>query len=142
MAADPDAGVRELILALRDLPTDQAGDALKTLTRSWNSQDRWYRTLGLALETRGRPTSPASPTAICTGYSRSMSRERPGAWPCRLVPGRSQRGVPCRWRRARRPRLGKTLGLAWRLHRPEILPFLGRVPSLAGFERNKRPTTS
>ena len=42
LADDPDAGVRlELILALRDLPTDKVGDTLKTLTRSGDGRDRW-----------------------------------------------------------------------------------------------------
>ena len=44
---------RELILAFRNLPTDQVGEALKTLARTWDGQDRWYlEALGLALEGR------------------------------------------------------------------------------------------
>ena len=43
LAADPDAGVRrELVLALRTLPTEKVGNALKALSRSWDGQDRWY----------------------------------------------------------------------------------------------------
>src|SRR5262249_54965492 len=54
MAADPDAGVRrELILALRDLPTSQVGGTLKALAQAWDGRDRWYlEALGLALENR------------------------------------------------------------------------------------------
>src|SRR5262249_25939072 len=52
MADDPDAGVRrELILAFRNLPTDQVGAALRKLTAAWDGRDRWYlEALGLALE--------------------------------------------------------------------------------------------
>ena len=43
MADDPDAGVRrELILALRNLPTDKVGRRPKKLAASWDGQDRWY----------------------------------------------------------------------------------------------------
>ena len=54
MADDPDAGVRrELILAFRNLPTNQVGDSLRKLTAAWDGQDRWYlEALGLALEKR------------------------------------------------------------------------------------------
>src|SRR6185312_6184674 len=54
MAADPDSGVRrELILAVRNLPTEKVGETLKTLARTWDGQDRWYlEALGLALEKR------------------------------------------------------------------------------------------
>ena len=54
MADDPDPGVRrELILAIRNLPTDKVGDALKKLAASWDGQDRWYlEALGLAIDKR------------------------------------------------------------------------------------------
>src|SRR5205085_5027855 len=54
MATDADAGVRrELILALRNLPTTQVGAVLKDLARTWDGRDRWYlEALGLALEGR------------------------------------------------------------------------------------------
>src|SRR5262249_5320919 len=43
LADDPDAGVRrELILALRNLPTAQAGEPLRKLAAAWDGQDRWY----------------------------------------------------------------------------------------------------
>ena len=49
MADDADAGVRrELILAFRNLPTTNVGDALRKLAASWDGQDRWYlEALGL-----------------------------------------------------------------------------------------------
>src|SRR6202011_4060166 len=54
LADDPDAGVRrELILALRNLPTAHVGEALKRLARSWDGQDRWYLE-PLALASRNR----------------------------------------------------------------------------------------
>ena len=54
LTGDPDAGLRrELILALRNLPTSQVGSALKTLAQAWDGQDRWYlEALGLALDHR------------------------------------------------------------------------------------------
>ena len=54
MADDPDSGVRrELILAIRNLPTARVGDALRKLAASWDGQDRWYlEALGLAMEKR------------------------------------------------------------------------------------------
>ena len=54
LADDPDPGVRrELILAFRNLPTEKVGGALRTLTASWDGQDRWYlEALGLAIEKR------------------------------------------------------------------------------------------
>src|SRR5439155_5525256 len=43
LAGDPDAGVRrELILALRTLPTDRVGEPLRALTKAWDGQYRWY----------------------------------------------------------------------------------------------------
>ena len=54
LADDPDAGVRrELILAIRNLPTDKVGAALRKLAAKWDGQDRWYlEALGLALANR------------------------------------------------------------------------------------------
>src|SRR3954464_659461 len=54
MAVGPDAGVRrELILALRNLPTARVGEALKALVRTWDGRDRWYlEAVGLALDGR------------------------------------------------------------------------------------------
>ncbi len=71
MADDPDAGVRrELILALRNLPTDKVGDALRKLAASWDGQDRWYlEALGLALEKRESDTCPSCSTARFTVIS-------------------------------------------------------------------------
>ncbi|MFO0889164.1 MAG: PVC-type heme-binding CxxCH protein [Isosphaeraceae bacterium] len=68
-ADDPDAGVRrELILALRNLPTDRVGGALKKLAASWDGRDRRYlEALGLAIEKRkaasSRSCSPATSSA-------------------------------------------------------------------------------
>ena len=132
MADDPDAGVRrELILAFRNLPTDKVGDALRKLAASWDGQDRWYlEALGLALEKResGLPVQALRrhalrrprPRAIGQGTARSRCRRisrstatrrisRPARPTCRRLPS------------------SKYLGLAWRLHRREVLPLLERV---------------
>ena len=96
LADDPDAGVRrELILALRNLPTDKVGDALRKLAASWDGQDRWYlEALGLALEKR--ESSFLAELFDGTLYG-ELDLERAGkdgnvALPP-LFPGRSQRGV-------------------------------------------------
>lgn len=54
---DKDPGVRrELILALREIPTDRAGIALRRLAQQWDGRDRWYlEALGLALQDREPP---------------------------------------------------------------------------------------
>jgi putative membrane-bound dehydrogenase-like protein len=51
---DPDAGVRrELILALRNVETSQAGESLRKLAASWDGRDRYYlEALHLALTHR------------------------------------------------------------------------------------------
>ena len=103
LADDPDAGVRrELILALRNLPTAQVGEALKTLAASWDGQDRWYlEALGLALRDR----EPAFLAELFDGtlYGdldlEKAGKAGPGG-PAALLPGRSQRGVPLGERRA------------------------------------------
>ncbi len=131
MADDPDAGVRrELILALRNLPTDKVGDALRKLAASWDGQDRWYlEALGLALEKR--ESDYLSKLFDGTLYG-ELDLERGGQGrqgrASALFPGRSQRGVhrdrhagPAGRRRE------QDLGLAWRIHRREVLPLLERI---------------
>jgi len=135
MAADPDAGVRrELILALRDLPTKDAGDALKTLARSWDGQDRWYlEALGLALERR----DAAFVAELFDGtlFGDLDLAEAGQATKVALPPyfpvDRNEAYIAAGERPLPASALSKTLGLSWRLHRPEALPLLGRIlPSL------------
>ena len=135
LASDPDAGVRrELILALRDLPTGDAGEALKTLARAWDGQDRWYlEALGLALENR----EPAFLSELFDGtlYGDLDLAEAGQASKVALPPyfpvDRNEAYLATGETLPPASALSKTLGLAWRLHRPEALPLLGRIlPSL------------
>ncbi|MBX6313334.1 MAG: c-type cytochrome [Isosphaeraceae bacterium] len=136
MADDPDAGVRrELILALRDLPTAQVGDALRTLAKLWDGRDRWYlEALGLAL--RGR--EPEFITSLFDGtlYGDlnlpAAGQEAPIALPPYFPIDRNEAFIS-----VHDPELppanplSKTLGLAWEVHRAEVLPLLTRImPSL------------
>jgi len=131
LASDPDAGVRrELILALRDLPTKDAGDALKTLTRAWDGQDRWYlEALGLALERR----DAAFVAELFDGtlYGDLDLAEAGQASKVALPPyfpvDRNEAYIAAGERPLPASALSKTLGLSWRLHRPEALPLLGRI---------------
>ena len=87
LADDPDAGVRrELILALRNLPTDKVGDALKKLTASWDGQDRWYlEALGLALEKRESDYLTRSSTARSSARWIWPRRGSMATWRCRRI---------------------------------------------------------
>ena len=135
LADDPDAGVRrELILALRDLPTAEAGEALKTLARNWDGQDRWYlEALGLALETR----EPAYVAELFDGslYGDLGLPASGKAYKVALPPyfpaDRNEAYIRTGTEPLPASTLTKTLGLAWRLRRPEALDLLARlVPEL------------
>ncbi|HEV3162771.1 MAG TPA: PVC-type heme-binding CxxCH protein, partial [Isosphaeraceae bacterium] len=131
LANDPDAGVRrELILALRNLPTAQVGEALKTLAKSWDGQDRWYlEALGLALDKRepayiaelfdgtlyGDLDLPQAGKATGMALPPYFPVDRNEAF---LATGEQDRPASP---------LTRTLGLAWRVHRPEVLPLMGRI---------------
>ena len=131
LAADPDPGVRrELILALRNLSTDQAGEALKTLARGWDGRDRWYlEALGLAFDRREADyvaglfdgTLFGDLDLDATGRSGSL------ALPPYFPADRNEAYIPSGTPDLPATPLSKTLGLAWRLHRSEVLPLLGRV---------------
>ncbi len=131
MAADPDAGVRrELILALRNLPTAEAGAALKTLTRTWDGRDRWYlEALGLALDRR----EPAFLAELFDGtlYG-DLDLENAGqasqlALPPYFPVDRNEAFIATGTAELAASALSKTLGLAWRIHQPVVLPLLGRL---------------
>jgi putative heme-binding domain-containing protein len=129
LADDPDAGVRrELILAIRNLPTAKVGKTLRKLAAAWDGQDRWYlEALGLALDRResdfiaelmdgtlyGR-LDPAAPTG---------SLALPPYFPI----DRNEAYIPTGTVDRPASALSKTLGLAWRLHRVEAVPLLSRV---------------
>ena len=122
---------RELILAFRNLPTDKVGDALRKLTASWDGQDRWYlEALGLALEKREtdflfRASSMARCTAASTWSDPAGTTRSPCPRISRSIATRrtSPTGTPDLPATA----LTKYLGLAWRLHRREVLPMLERI---------------
>lgn len=131
MAADPDAGVRrELVLALRNVPTREAGEALKTLARTWDGQDRWYlEALGLALG--ARESDYLAEVFDGTLYG-NLDPQRSGlASPVALPPyfpvDRNEAFVAVGSNELPATALSKTLGLAWRLHRSEVLPLLKRI---------------
>jgi putative membrane-bound dehydrogenase-like protein len=139
MAADPDSGVRrELILALRSVPTPQAGEALKTLTRAWDGRDRWYlEALGLALD--DRETEYVAGLFDGTLYGDldldAAGQESKLALPPYFPVDRNEAFLAAGAAELPVSPLSKALGLAWRLHRPEVLPVLGRVlPRLASPE--------
>ena len=136
MAADPDAGVRrELILALRDVPTDQAGETIKTLARAWDGRDRWYlECLGLALDKRDSAYIAGLFDGTLFG---DLDLDDAGkadkvALPPYFPVDRNEAFIAVGTPDAPASALSKTLGLAWRLHRVETLPVVGRV--LPGLE--------
>ncbi|HEY2158564.1 MAG TPA: PVC-type heme-binding CxxCH protein, partial [Isosphaeraceae bacterium] len=128
---DPEPGVRrELILAFRDLPTSKVGEALKTLAKGWDGQDRWYlEALGLALQDReslliselfdGRLYGDLD----LTNAGKDGLIAVPPYFPADRNEAYIKMGTPDQPSNA----LGKTLGLAWRLHRPEALPLIARI---------------
>jgi putative membrane-bound dehydrogenase-like protein len=131
MADDPDAGVRrELILALRNLPTAQVGDGLRKLAASWDGQDRWYlEALGLALEKR--ESGYLSQLFDGQLYG-NLDLERAGkaskvALPPYFPVDRNEAFIVTGTPELPASAVTKYLGLAWRLHRHEVLPVLERI---------------
>jgi putative membrane-bound dehydrogenase-like protein len=132
LADDPDAGVRrELILALRDLPTAKVGPALRTLAARWDGQDRWYlEALGLAL--RGR--EPAFLAELFDGslYGELDLASLGGVGAVALPPyfpvDRNEAFLAAS-DPAPAPAnpLSKTLGLIWQVHPAAALPLLTRI---------------
>ena len=139
LADDPDSGVRrELILALRNLPTADAGSALRKLARAWDGQDRWYlEALGLALDKRESEYVASLFDGELYG---NLDLDRAGsasgvALPPYFPVDRNESYIPVGTKPLPASALSKTLGLAWRLHRGEVLPLLSRVmPKLSSAE--------
>jgi putative membrane-bound dehydrogenase-like protein len=133
---DPDPGVRrELILALRDLPTAQVGRALRTLAASWDGRDRWYlEALGLAL--RGR--EPAYLTELFEGtlygdldLDHTGKATGPSALPPYFPVDRNEAFLSVHDPDLPANALTKTLGLAWEIHTIQVLPILTHaIPKL------------
>jgi putative membrane-bound dehydrogenase-like protein len=131
LAADPDAGVRrELILAIRNAPTDQVGDALRTLAAGWDGHDRWYlEALGLALEKR--ETDYLSKLFDGTLYG-ALELDRAGnngkvALPPYFPVDRNEAFIAVGAADPPASAISKYLGLAWRVHRREVLPELEQI---------------
>jgi putative membrane-bound dehydrogenase-like protein len=139
MAADPDPGVRrELILALRNMPTADVGAALKTLAQRWDGRDRWYlESLGLALD--GREGAFLADLFDGTLYG-ELGLEKAGqasevALPPYFPTDRNEAFIATGAPELPASALSRTLGLAWRIHQPVVLPLLGRMaPALASPE--------
>jgi putative membrane-bound dehydrogenase-like protein len=139
LANDPDAGVRrELILAFRWLPHARVGEALKTLAKGWDGQDRWYlEALGLAIQDRdGSFLSELFDGKLFGDLDLDKAGQDgrvavPPYFPADRNEAYISAGTPDQ---PANP-LSKTLGLAWRLHRPEALPLLAKVyPALVAPE--------
>ena len=134
LAKDEDAGVRrELILALRDLPTDQVGDALRALAASWDGRDRWYlEALGLALRDR----EPEFIAGLFDGklygdLDESAGGSKDLALPPYFPVDRNEAYLAVGEELPPANALSKTLGLAWGLKRVEALPtVVGLLPKL------------
>ena len=139
MANDPDAGVRrELILALRNMATDTVGDALKTLASRWDGQDRWYlEALGLALQ--GRESSYVASLFDGSLYGDLDLAEAGGngsiAVPPYFPADRNEAYIKVGTPDGTSSAVGKSIGLAWRLHRAESLPLIAKIlPALRSTE--------
>ena len=139
LADDPDAGVRrELILAFRWLPTARVGEALKHLASTWDGRDRWYlEALGLAVQDRDGSFLAELFDGKLFG---PLDLEKAGqngnvALPPYFPADRNEAYISAGTPEPPADALSKTLGLAWRIHRPEALPLLRRVaPSLVAPE--------
>jgi putative membrane-bound dehydrogenase-like protein len=131
MADDPDAGVRrELILAVRNVPTDKVGNALRKLAASWDGQDRWYlEALGLALEKRESSFLSRLFDGALYGDldPERSSRDGTVALPPYYPVDRNEAFIPVGSPDLPATALSKYLGLAWRLHGREALPMLERI---------------
>ena len=131
MVDDPDAGVRrELILALRYLPTDRVGEALTSLAASWDGRDRWYlEALGIAL--RDREPEFVSGLFDDPPYGELNLDEAGGTTAAALPPyfpvDRNEAFLSTSDVLPPANALSKTLGLMWELHRPEALPVLSKM---------------
>lgn len=134
LAKDVDAGVRrELILALRFLPTAQVGEALRTLTAGWDGQDRWYLE-ALSLAVRNRESDYLA--KLFDGHlfgdlGLPAAGEALVALPPYFPVDRNEAFLSASDEPLPASALSKTLGLAWALHRVEALPLVvSLMPSL------------
>ena len=139
LANDPDAGVRrELILAFRWLPTARVGEALKALVKAWDGQDRWYlEALGLAIQDREGSYLAELFDGSTFGPLELVKAGQDGqvALPPYFPADRNEAYISAGTPDLPATALSKSLGLAWRLHRPESLALLRKIyPALAATE--------
>jgi hypothetical protein len=131
MVSDSDAGVRrELILAFRNLPTNAVGDSLRKLTALWDGQDRWYlEALGLALEHRESEfLSALFDGQLFGAFDLRNGDSRDGvALPPYFPVDRNEAFIAAGTPDRPVSSISKYLGLAWRIHRREVLPLIERV---------------
>jgi len=140
LADDPDAGVRrELILAIRNVPTPKIAEALRKLVANWDGQDRWYlEALGLALDDRESEfiTSLMDPSLFGEpgDFADHLGNDQV-ALPPYFPTDRNEAYIPAGAPERPTSPLSRFLGLQWRLRRPEALPVLENVlPRLKGPE--------
>lgn len=128
---DPDQGVRrELIIALRDVSTEKSGEALRKLASKWDGHDRWYlEALGLALQNRESEFVASLFNGKLFGEMKleTQGKESGVALPPYFPTDRSEAFIPTGEHGLPSNALTKTIGLAWRLHRPESLDILASI---------------
>ncbi|WP_165248736.1 PVC-type heme-binding CxxCH protein [Paludisphaera soli] len=132
LADDPDPGVRrELILALRKVPTPKAAEALRKLIAGWDGRDRTYlEALGLALDGREPEfiTSLIDPSLFGgSGDFAKLAADDRVALPPYFPVDRNEAYIPLGAPEPEANALSKLLGFLWRLQRPEALPLLEQV---------------
>jgi putative membrane-bound dehydrogenase-like protein len=129
LATDPDAGVRrELTLALRNVPTPKAADALRKLVAGWDGRDRWYlEALGLALDGREPEFITSLMDSSLFGDPAKVDEEAADdrvALPPYFPTDRNEAFIPVDAAEGKATGLSRYLGFLWRLQRPESLPAL------------------
>ena len=129
LATDPDPGVRrELILALRNVPTPKVADALRKLVSGWDGRDRWYlEALGLALDGREAEYVTGLMDSSLFGDPDRIDAEAADdrvALPPYFPVDRNEAFIPVGAPDPGANGLSKFLGFLWRLQRPEALPVL------------------
>ncbi|MFV2066569.1 MAG: PVC-type heme-binding CxxCH protein, partial [Pirellulales bacterium] len=133
---DPDAGVRRaLILALRHVDTQKAGDALAKLSNGWDGVDRYYlEALSLALRDRepefiDRLFAAAAGQALAVGWN-----DEPVALPPYFPVTTNDAFLQIGDELPPANAASKVIGLAWVLGRSEALPALRAI-----LEKNESP---
>ncbi|MGL4462363.1 MAG: PVC-type heme-binding CxxCH protein, partial [Planctomycetia bacterium] len=131
LADDADAGVRrELLTALRDVPTDKAGPAVEKLVAGWDGQDRFYLEVArLALVNREsayleKLFAGLSRKAVAAGWS-----DGPLALPPYFPVTTNDAFLHSDDQLPPANAASIVLGTAWVLGRPEALPAISALLS-------------